>query len=70
MFLPYITGLMFLFFYIAEGQPKLFLSLNENSPFILTWAMGYEILAILAILYIFKSAISFNRHKRKEFRRP
>jgi len=61
VFLPYIAGLMFLFFYVAEGQAKLFLSLNENSSFILTWAIGYEILAVLSLLYIIKSAISFSR---------
>ncbi|WP_295418232.1 hypothetical protein [Sulfurovum sp.] len=71
--LPYIAGLLFLFFYVAEGKKELFLSLNEESSFILTWAIGYEILATLAILYIVKSAISFskNLHNRnKKFQRP
>jgi len=63
--LPYIVGLIFLFFYIAEGQPKLFSSLNEESSFILTWAIGYEILAGIIILFIIKSAISFSIKKTK-----
>jgi len=35
--LPYITGLLFLFFYVAEAKTELFLSLNDDSSFILTW---------------------------------
>jgi hypothetical protein len=73
--LPYITGLLFLFFYVAEGKEELFLSLNEQSSFILTWAIGYEFLAGLAILLIIKSAITFSVQtsrsgRKKEFRRP
>ncbi|HFQ62620.1 MAG TPA: hypothetical protein ENK39_10030 [Epsilonproteobacteria bacterium] len=73
--LPYIAGLMFLFFYVGEGKTELFLSLNEDSSFILTWAIGYEILASLILLYIVKLAISFSinnskRGARKNFKRP
>ena len=73
--LPYITGLLFLFFYVADGKIELFLSLNEDSSFLLTWSIGYEILAALALLWIIKSAIVFSRENarkgaRKEFRRP
>ena len=72
--LPYITGLLFLFLYVAGGKAELFLSLNDESSFILTWAIGYEILATLAILYIVKSAISFSTkvHKngKTHFTRP
>ena len=73
--LPYITGLLFLFFYVADGKAELFLSLNEDSSFILTWSIGYEILAALTLLWIIKSAISFSRENarkgaRKEFHRP
>lgn len=72
--LPYIAGLLFQFFYIADGKKELFLSLNEQSSFILTWAIGYEIIATLILLYIIKMAISFANDNRKagvrEFRRP
>ncbi len=72
--LPYIAGLLFQFFYIAEGKKELFLSLNEQASFILTWAIGYEILAAIILLYIVKMAISFANQSRKpgvrEFRRP
>ncbi len=73
--LPYIAGLMFLFFYVGEGKTELFLSINEESSFILTWAIGYEIIAGLLLIYIVKMAISFSvanakRSGRKNFQRP
>jgi len=72
--LPYIAGLIFQFFYIAEGKKELFLSLNEQASFILTWAIGYEIIASIILLYIVKMAVSFANENRKsgvrEFRRP
>lgn len=73
--LPYIAGLLFLFFYVANGKKSLFLSLNDNSSFILTWAIGYEVIAVLIILWIVKSAISFSmnsgrKNRKKTFRRP
>jgi len=73
--LPYIAGLLFLFFYVADAKPELFLSLNEESSFILTWAIGYEILAAIVLLYIIKMATSFAKENAvkgasKNFRRP
>ncbi|MBA1421106.1 MAG: hypothetical protein FAF03_09720 [Epsilonproteobacteria bacterium] len=72
--LPYIAGLLFQFFYIAEGRKELFLSLNEQSSFILTCAIGYEIIATIILLYIVKMAIGFANESRRqgvrEFRRP
>ena len=73
--LPYLAGIIFLFFYIGEGDFQLFLSLNKNSSFILTWIIGYEILASLILLYIVKLAISFSLNNirgdaRKNFKRP
>jgi hypothetical protein len=73
--LPYIAGLLFLFIYVAEGSVDLFLSLNEEQAFMLTWAIGYEIIAALILLWIVKMSISFANDSRKpgtkkEFRRP
>lgn len=70
--LPYITGLLFQFFYIADGKVELYLSLSENSSFLFAWAIGYEILATLLILYIIKMAISFSKAngKRQQIQRP
>ncbi len=73
--LPYVAGLLFLFFWVADGEYEVFLSLNQESSFILTWAIGYEIIAGLMLLFIIKSAISFStenatKGKRREFHRP
>lgn len=78
--LPYIAGLLFLFFYVAHGDAELFLSLNDQSSFILSWAIGYEIIASLLLLYIAQSAISFTMKntaskglgngRDKDFHRP
>jgi len=73
--LPYIAGLLFLFVYVAEWKTELFLSLNDESSFILTWAIGYEIIATLVLLYIIKSAISFSMEnsrngRNNKFQRP
>ncbi len=64
--LPYITGLLFLFFFISKGKYEVFLSLNQDYFFILTWAIGYEILAIFILLYIIKSAFSFSKKKGRK----
>jgi len=60
---------------VAGGKAELFLALNDDSSFILTWAIGYEIIATLAILFIIKSAISFSvensrRGRDTHFTRP
>jgi len=72
--LPYIAGLLFQYFYIADRKKELFLALNEESSFLLTWAIGYEIIATIILLYIVKMAVSFANENRKsgvqEFRRP
>lgn len=73
--LPYIAGLFFLFFYVAEGSIELFISLNDEASFLLTWTIGYEIIAAIIILSIIKMAIGFVRASRqpgvkKQFKRP
>ncbi|RUM73902.1 MAG: hypothetical protein DSZ10_02535 [Sulfurovum sp.] len=72
--LPYIAGLLFLFFYVADGKKKLFLSVNSDTPFMAIWAIGYEILAVLILLWIVKSAIAYSYESRQRgstpFRRP
>jgi cell division protein FtsX len=63
-------GLLFLFFYVANAKTELFLSLNDDSSFIFTWAIGYEVLTILAILLFIKNSIAFSMENRKESKRP
>ena len=50
--LPYIMGILFLFFYIAHANFELFLLISGKSAFLFTWAIGYEVLA--AIFFIFE----------------
>jgi len=71
--LPYLAGLLFLFFYVAEGKPELFSSLNKDSSFMLTWVIGYEIIAVIILLWIVKMALGFTdenpKPATKEFHR-
>ena len=62
---PYIVGIFFTFFYIAEAKRELFLSLNEEASFLFTWAIGYEIIALSSLFYIFLSSILFAINKPK-----
>ena len=72
--LPYLAGLLFLFFFVGKGKMELFKSLNNESSFIFTWIIGYEVIAILILLYIFKVAMTFKHRnvnaRRKHFNRP
>ena len=73
--LPYLIGLIFLFFVVAESNVERFLVINQDSAFFLTWAIGYEILAALIILWVIKMAIGFANESRKPgirqpFKRP
>jgi hypothetical protein len=73
--LPYIVGLIFTFVYLAKSDYELFLSLHKETPFLLTWAIGYEIIATLLLLYIIKMAIEFSttaapKGPNKNFKRP
>lgn len=73
--LPYIIGLIFLFFVVAESNIERFLAVNQESAFFFTWAIGYEILAGLIMLWIIKMAIGFAHESskpgvRQQFKRP
>jgi len=61
--LPYILGLIFFFFYVAEGKLDVFIAVNQDSPFLMVWAIGYEILAIILLVWIFKNSISISRRR-------
>ena len=68
--LPYIAGILFLFFSVAESSPDLFSSIYENSFFMLTWTIGYEILAAIILLYIVKMSLTFANENRKSKPKP
>ena len=56
--LPYIAGVIFSFFVIAGGSITKLISLSKYHSFPLLWAIGYEILAFLALVWIVKIFIS------------
>jgi len=57
IFAPWIAGSLFMFFYVSDGNMETFNGL-ENSP-MLTWVIGYEILAALVLLLIFKKLLVY-----------
>jgi len=74
--LPYLAGLALLFFYVGGGDTSLFSSLNSDSSYLLTWIIGYEMLAVITLLWILKKAITFTMESSssqgasRDFRRP
>lgn len=71
---PYIAGLFFVFFYIGKGDTAVFLALNDSNSFLITWAIGYEVVAAIILLWIAKlgfSSVRANAHnKSKKFTIP
>jgi len=72
---PYIAGLLFIFFYIGKGDTSVFLSLNDENSFLITWAIGYEVVGSLILLWIAKLGItsflkSGGQKDRKKFQIP
>jgi len=61
--IPYLSGLvvLYLFVYLDKIETKL-IAFNFNS-FLLTWTIGYETIAFLLLLLIFKSALTFKPAK-------
>ncbi len=60
LIIPYIIGIGFIFFIIAQANLDAFrgININEYSVF---WAIGYEVIASILLLLIVKSAIRFKR---------
>ena len=68
--IPYIVGLVFLFFYVSNGKPSIFGSISTDTNFFMVWALGYEIVAAFILLMIVKSAITFSaRNTQKSSKR-
>ncbi len=71
---PYIVGLLFIFFVIGKGDTTLFLSLNDKHSFLVAWAIGYEVVAGIILLWIAKLGFSSVRagahNKSKKFNIP
>jgi len=50
--IPYIAGAIFLFFAVAQADYDSFMKLN-TSAFFIVWAIGYEIVATISLIWIF-----------------
>jgi hypothetical protein len=57
IFAPWIMGTLFMFFYVSGGSVDTFNSLESNA--MLTWVIGYEILAAIVLLIIFKKLMTY-----------
>ncbi len=57
IFIPWLAGLAFVFFYVSRGDINTFNSIKESS--LLTWVIGYEIIAALTLLLIFKKLLVY-----------
>ena len=57
IFAPWIMGTLFVFFYVSGGNVEMFSSLESNT--LLTWIIGYEILAAIVLLIIFKKFVTY-----------
>jgi len=71
--LPYIVGLVFLFFYVADGEASIFGAVSTDSNFFLVWIIGYELLAAFIVTWIVKNAIMFtirNSQKQQHTKSP
>lgn len=56
--IPYITGIIFLFLFIARADLENFL-IFDLTAFFVVWAIGYEIVASLILIVIFISYIKY-----------
>ena len=63
--IPYIAGLAFIFFLIANANFDTFENININiNDYLIYWTIGYELLAFTIILFLIKSAINFKKTKQ------
>ncbi|MGE4397095.1 MAG: hypothetical protein AB7D34_06580 [Sulfurimonas sp.] len=65
--IPYLTGAIFLFFFVAGGSYDNFMLLEMNAFFIV-WLIGYEIVATLILIAIFISFLKYDRTPKKKNR--
>ncbi len=58
IFLPKLAGMAFFFFYVSGASFELYSKAGAGG-FLLDWAVGYEILATLTLLYIGKKMFGY-----------
>ena len=59
-FIPYMVGFIFIFLIIAQANIEIYKKTDMNS-FLLAWTIGYELIATIVLLAIFKSALNFKK---------
>ncbi len=66
--IPYITGILFLYFHLFHMDFERMYDLRHQHSFMLIWLIGYEVVAAIALTWIFKSIIMtlFNSRPRSE----
>lgn len=67
LLVPYITGLVFLFIFIAGGSFENF-ALLDSSAFLIVWMIGYEIVASCLLIGIFISFLRYDDSPKKRRR--
>lgn len=65
--LPYISGLIFLFTYIAEVDFNLFISMLDDHSYFLTWCIGYEILMFITLSTLTIKNLMIMRKKKYKY---
>ncbi|MEA2072059.1 MAG: hypothetical protein U9O86_00610 [Campylobacterota bacterium] len=62
IFIPYLAGAIFLFFAVARADFHNFQLLN-GAAFFIVWAIGYEIVATLVLLYILSLFLRYDENE-------
>lgn len=69
--IPYVTGLIFLFGFAAKGKIQDFMQL-DLAMFFVVWAIGYEVVGGIALVFIFYNMFTFkkgsNTKQRPQFK--
>ena len=60
--IPYVVGIVVIFFLVAKASLETYERLNMDSYF-LSWTIGYEVLGLLVLLLITKMALTFKSAK-------
>ena len=58
---PYLAGIAFLLLFFSNLNPVIMQYLYHLQSYFLTWCIGYEILAIIFLLYLLKKFISIQK---------
>ena len=59
IFIPYLTGAILLFFFVADASFENF-KLIEFNNFIVVWLMGYELMATIVLLVILIAFLKYD----------